>query len=356
VTYSLKQKLGTVIYDLPRFVWSMRPSPPHAWVSMRNRNERVSEPDRRLGTGDGLRCDWQWTTDLHIAKIFPSLGGALMKRALRDWPIEFQTAPILRDESPELSFIIGHRGLDRLPHLLLTIQSIASQQHTAVECIVVEQAASPDIKSHLPSWVRYVHTPLADADIPYCRSWAFNVGAREANGKVLVLHDNDMLVPRTYAAEILARQHRGSEVINLKRFIFYLSKEHSNGVLSRERSISDQPPDTVVQNLEAGGSVAISREAYFAIGGFDESFIGWGGEDNEFWERAATRRVWPYGYIPIVHLWHPSQPGKADTEDAAKQRFWQMTQIDAASRIQQLTKLQFGNREAPVSHEHAANR
>ncbi len=65
-----------------------------------------------------------------------------------------------------------------------------------------------------------------------------------------------------------------------------------------------------MQNAEAGGSIALSRDAFHAIGGYDESFVGWGGEDNEFWERAQTRRVWPYGYLPFVHLWHAPQPEK----------------------------------------------
>jgi hypothetical protein len=349
VTYSLKEKIGAVIYDLPRFVWSMRPSSHQAWVSIRNRDERLRHE------ADGAQCDWLWTSDLHLAKVFPQLGRRLMRRALRDWPIEFRSTPIRSDEKPEVSFIIGHRGLDRLPHLLLTIQSIASQRNASVECIVVEQAKAPDVKSHLASWVRYVHTPLFDSNTPYCRSWAFNVGARVANGKVLVLHDNDMLVPTDYAAEILARQKRGSEVVNLKRFIFYLSKEHSNRILSKESSISDQPPDSIVQNLEAGGSVAISREAYLGIGGFDESFIGWGGEDNEFWERAQTRRVWPYGSLPIVHLWHTAQPGKHEQQRETAELLEVRSAISPEQRIAELAVRDFGNPQSLLVAGHRSS-
>jgi predicted glycosyltransferase involved in capsule biosynthesis len=43
----------------------------------------------------------------------------------------------------------------------------------------------------------------------------------------------------------------------------------------------------------------------------DEEFVGWGGEDTEFWDRCQTLRVANHTYMPIVHLWHPSQPGKA---------------------------------------------
>jgi hypothetical protein len=79
--FSLKQKLGAVIYDLPRYLWAMRPSSRHPWVFMRNRDERLS-PVAGRRSPSGVRCDWQWTSDLHIAKVFPELGRHLMKRSL----------------------------------------------------------------------------------------------------------------------------------------------------------------------------------------------------------------------------------------------------------------------------------
>jgi hypothetical protein len=348
----VRQKLGTIVYDLPRFLWAMRPLGGAPWVNFRNRNERLIPSKLEKG----VACDWRWTSDLHIAKVFPPLGRWLMSRALRDWPIELRDERAKAHAASALSFIIGHRGNERLPHLLATLRSIASQRDVTFECIVVEQSIRPEIQNHLPRWVRYVHTPLPYAEMPYSRAWAFNVGARAAQTKALILHDSDLLVPIDYAKEVIGRFEDGYEVVNLKRFIFYLSEAHSTALLDGSEHLEQRAPEVVMQNAEAGGSIAINREAYFAIGGFDESFLGWGGEDNEFWERAATRHVWPYGYMPMVHLWHTTQPGKPDTETATKQRFWQMTQLDPSSRIQQLTKLHFGNREAPVSHEHFTNR
>ena len=70
--------------------------------------------------------------------------------------------------------------------------------------------------------------PLPRKDMPYSRSWAFNVGAETARGHLLIFHDNDMLVPQDYGREIADRHKEGYEVINLKRFIFYLSRQHSD--------------------------------------------------------------------------------------------------------------------------------
>jgi hypothetical protein len=347
--FSLKQKLGACIYDLPRSLWAIRPQSSQRrlsapWVYFRNRSERlIAAP-----AGLGVRCDWQWTSDLHVAKIFPSLGRLIMKRALRDFPVIFQKAPSEPKGPIEVSFIIGHRGMQRLPHLLLTLQSIAAQHDISFECIVVEQSAIPEVKGHLPPWVRYIHTPLASADLPYCRAWAFNVGARLAEGELLVLHDNDMLVTRDYAAQHFARVRDGYEVVSLKRFIFFLSRDHTGRLLGCDELPLDMPPESIMQNAEGGGSLAISREAYFAVGGFDESFVGWGGEDNEFWERAQTRLVWPYGYLPLLHLWHPAQPEKLESARSTTSLFETRSAIPALRRIAELTSRDFGNPK-PVS-------
>ena len=333
--YSLRQKVGAAVIDWPYFEIGLGRS----WTRIRNRQERLIEsPD-----GRGVVCQWRWTSDLHVAKVFPSLGARLMTRALADWPISFAVAPDNRGGEVQVSFVIGHRGIQRVPHLLATVATIAAQRGPRCECIVVEQSTDAEVRAKLPDWVRYVHTPLPNSDMPYCRSWALNVGARVAEGKVLVLHDNDMLVPEGYAAELWNRCTDGYEVINLKRFIFYLTERHSHEIASRLQLGIMRSPEVVMQNAEAGGSIALTRDAFVAIGGYDESFVGWGGEDNEFWERAQTRRVWPYGYLPIVHLWHPAQPRKQDPANPNSRHQVERSAIPPEQRIRELAARPYGD-------------
>lgn len=333
--YSLRQKVGAAVIDWTRFEIGLRSD----WVRIRNRRERlISSPH-----GRGIACQWQWTSDLHVAKVFPSLGLRLMMRAIRDWPLSFADAPPDSHGEVQVSFVVGHRGMQRVPHLLATLATIAAQRGVTCECIVVEQSNQSEVEKRLPPWVRYVHTPALVPEMPYCRSWALNVGARAARGKILVFHDNDMLVPQAYASELWARAQEGYEVINLKRFIFYLTATHSQAICAGDRDLSAAPADAIVQNAEAGGSVAMSRDAFFAIGGFDETFVGWGGEDNEFWERALTRKAWPYAYLPIVHLWHPAQAEKEKQDRIAARQFVEFSSIPAEQRIAALTQRKFGD-------------
>jgi len=93
----------------------------------------------------------------------------------------------------------------------------------------------------------------------------------------------------------------------------------------------------VVQNSPGGGSVAADKKAFGEIGRFDESFVGWGGEDNEFWERALTRRAYSFGYLPFIHLWHESQSEKPSAQaGGGAARFNELARIPAEERIRRL--------------------
>lgn len=327
-----KTHLGILLKDWRRFSRALAASPGQDYLSLCNRYEHLAPAP----SGPGYRCDWQWTSELHAARHWPGLGLRLMRRALADHPIRRQAGPDVATDQPDVSFIIGHRGTARLPHLLATIESIAGQQGVSIECLVVEQDTHSQVAGQLSDWVRHVHTPPPTADMPYCRSWTFNVGARLARGKVLVLHDNDMLVPADYSACILEHVQNGYDAVNLKRFIFYLQESHTAAIFSGESQPADQAPDYIIQNLEGGGSVAITRDGYHSIGGMDERFIGWGGEDNEFWDRIQTMKVWPYAYLPLVHLWHAAQPGKHQADNPTLQLQRELAKVPVMQRIQYL--------------------
>jgi hypothetical protein len=341
MAHAARRLAGVVLRDLPLYLPALARGG-EAHLAIRNRDEQLEPaPD-----ATGYRCNWRWTSDLHAPRVIPALGRQLMRRALAAHAVARCAAPATLGATPRISFVIGHRGLARLPLLLATLESIAAQRDVEIECVVIEQDIEPRLAGRLPTWVRHVHT-VSPPPMPYCRSWSFNVGALHARAPVLILHDNDMLVPVDYAAQILNRIARGFEVVNLKRFIFYLNESHTQDYLSGRAGLLDAAPEAVVQNLEAGGSVAVTRDAFERIGGMDESFVGWGGEDNEFWERAATLKVWPWANLPIVHLWHPAQAGKHDAAYATAQRYRELSQINPSVRIERLRASHRGQLSGP---------
>ncbi len=380
--YSAKQVVGTLIYDWPRFLLSLRHGVGNAcapWVWMRNRADRlVPNSD-----GPGVVCGWEHTRTIHLCDVFPVTGRWLLRRALRDWPIRLLEAPaqvggdcvcwrsegadpqdcgakapvppLLRCQlpgsglgalnsglqapgrRPHVSFLIGHRGEERAPLLLATLRSIAAQEDVAFECIVVEQDIEPRVRDRLPSWVRYLHTPPPRPDMPYCRSWTFNAAAGKAWGQVLICHDSDILVPAGYAREVMSRVAEGYQAVQPTRFVFYLDCASTASICERRSLAGRLETECVVEGLGGGGSIAITRDAFERIGGFDEEFVGWGGEDVEFWDRCGELRVWRYGYLPLVHLWHAPAPKKA-SGDRNNKLMLQKLQIPRTERIMDLSK------------------
>ncbi|HEX5472086.1 MAG TPA: galactosyltransferase-related protein, partial [Lacipirellulaceae bacterium] len=62
-----------------------------------------------------------------------------------------------------------------------------------------------------------------------------------------------------------------------------------------------------------GYNIGISREDFEAVNGFDESFVGWGCEDDDiaFRLRKAGRRIASaLPYTHGFHLWHPAEPSR----------------------------------------------
>jgi glycosyltransferase involved in cell wall biosynthesis len=66
----------------------------------------------------------------------------------------------------------------------------------------------------------------------------------------------------------------------------------------------------------AGYDFAIAREDFEAVNGFDEEYVGWGCEDDDFAARLrmAGRRIRTIaGSTRAYHMWHPGDPSRPAT-------------------------------------------
>lgn len=340
---SLRQRIGITTLECPAYLWALWGA--GNWVRLHNRLEKlIPAPDGR----PGVVCDWRWTSDLRACQLYPFLGRRLLRRAMHDWPLGTNPVrPNHTGSAPEVSFIIGHRGAEKVPHLQAVLQSVLAQAGPAVEVVVVEQAAEP-VLTVLPPGVTHVHAPPPEHDTPYNRSAAFNVGARAAQGEILICHDNDLLVPAAYAREACRILRSGGDVAYLGRFLFYLGEEHSRAVLSGREKVDAIPPVRVMQNFQ-GGTLAIRRDAFVDVGGFDEGFAGWGGEDNEMYDRCAGLRIHRYGYLPFIHLHHPPQPGSLGSRPTQAYLDERLA-VPREARIRELSARQFG-RPQGIDHQ-----
>lgn len=338
-----------LLRDLPRYRRALSKSgathrnDPGGWISLCNRIERLV-PERE---GPGLRCDWVWGSALHAAEVIPWLGREIFRAALAEWPIRFAAQPRELAETPKVSFIFAHAGSERLPQLRRTLQSIHAQHGVACECIVIDQSPTPSV-ARLPGPVTYRHLAKDGVPAGWHKAWAYNVGARLARGSILVFQDADVCVPDGYAAEVVrAIDDRGYGAASLQRFLFYLNPHDTERVYRDQALPQTAIPGMVFQNWK-GGTIAVARDAFLALGGFDEGFVDWGGEDDEFYDRCAQVGHCRAGYLPFVHLWHPPQPDRklAENPNIADVMPWRLG-MDRQARVDELVSRRFGAVDAP---------
>ncbi len=301
--YKIRYWLSIILTELPGYQVKLK-RPNDDWLYLANRKQ-ISVP---APTGCGLSILGDFTSYLRAPRLFPYLSKSLFQKALNQFEFQFDTAR-KRCGKPKVSYIIGHRGSDKILHLKLVIASIAAQSYDDIECIVVEQSKHSQLHDQLPDWVDYYHLQVGESDL-YNRALSFNYGVEKCQGDYLVLHDNDLLVPVCYTNSHIELLESGFDLANLKRYIFGLTKKNTEQLLNNQNLNKNYTPDYILQNAKGGGSLFITRSAYKKIGGFDERFCGWGGEDNEFWQRAQILNIYPFANLPLIHLWHSPQADK----------------------------------------------
>ncbi|MEQ9409410.1 MAG: galactosyltransferase-related protein [Fuerstiella sp.] len=344
--HSIKEQAGVLLKDSGRYRRALSANRRAAngdplWLHLCNRNESLEENPQ----GPGVYCPWRWTSDLHACKVNPAYGRRLAERAFADWPIEFADQP-RDDAAPRVSFIVAHEGHARLNHVLWTVRSILAQRHVSVECLVIDQSADPVFGNSLPAAVQHVHRPRPEGLTGWRKSWALNQGARLASGEILVFHDGDIVCPAGYAQALLA-QMKDAGAASIQRFLFNLNQGDTQRLFDSGSWPENFQPERIRQNWE-GGTIAVRREAFFELGGYDEAFVGWGGEDNEFFNRCRAVGHLTYGFVPFVHLWHQSQPDKHRSDNPnITHALDDRIRMPAAQRMAELQQRRFGDAQQP---------
>ena len=160
-------------------------------------------------------------------------------------------------------------------------------------------------------------------DQPFSKSAAVNDGVSRSSGDVLVIIDADGYMLSSAVLTCVRRiRHARSRNQRLwfipYRHFFRLTEYASDRVLQSDPChpyIFPMPPDACdIQNTSGsnhghwfGAMVQIwPREAFDEVGGWDERFRGWGGEDHSAM-RACDTLYWPHKTLPgqVLHLWHP---------------------------------------------------
>jgi predicted glycosyltransferase involved in capsule biosynthesis len=235
---------------------------------------------------------------------------------------------------PKVSIIIPVGGKGRLANFQLVLAALLNQTMQQLEVIVLEHSPVPLYQRQLPSSVKYHHVPMADDEEEFNKSRLFNKGVERARAPIIMLHDADILVPQDYVENTFRCLEDSTEAIRPLRLLFYLTEKQTEYLRNNHKIQPGLDIELVAQNSR-GGSVMLRKETYQQIGGHDERFTGWGGEDQEFLERLQTRKLFRGGLLPALHLWHPVAQKKAN-RDGNLGLLAELRKIEPARRVKLL--------------------
>jgi hypothetical protein len=144
------------------------------------------------------------------------------------------------------------------------------------------------------------------------KSKAVNLAAKKATKDIFVIADADVVYDPNLIVEAIKLVKKGG-------FVVPFTEVYNVEMQGTERLLKTKPTWPMEIKSEectksnwvyegfAGKLFVISRENFEAAGGFDERFIGWGGEDDAFSHAARTicgKLINLEG--KVFHLWHPS--------------------------------------------------
>ena len=305
------------------------------WEDLCNRHERLEN-----GEDGARRCLWQHSSLLTVARFFPGVGGRLLAHCRDEWPVQFSDTSQSAPDNPRISVVLPVGGRDRIPLFQCALSAFLAQTvREVMEIIAVEHDNASVYQDLCPSGVRYMRIPRA-AGHEFSRSRALNAGARAARAPCLLLHDSDVVPPARYVESLLSRLASGWDAVRPMRFLFQLDENSTREFVAAKGAYAPREVWAVQQN-NPGVAVAMAAQAYKDIGGHDEAFQGWGGEDQEFADRLQTRRLYPGGYVPLIHLWHPAAPKKA-SGDRNLDLTRRLREIPPAERMRRLRGLYSG--------------
>jgi len=200
------------------------------------------------------------------------------------------------------TFIIAYRHRnDRIHNLKRTLDWLYG--FGGVEIIIMEQ----DKKSKLIDYpIRGVKHYFTQSDQPFNKSQAFNAALKYSKTDVIVFGDCDLIMdPNKFISALnLLNEYECvspySRVIDLNPNEVGLSLDQMFKLDRAGRGETD-----IQKICLSGGIIFYRKEAIYKIGGWEEQFIGWGGEDD-FQSHKSKQLLTCFEQMGTTcyHLWH----------------------------------------------------
>jgi len=216
-----------------------------------------------------------------------------------------------------IPFRDAERGA-RLRNVIACLLALADQDpvDAAVRVTLIEADTSDRSRADIePLADRYLHVYK---DGRFNKSWTVNVGLRDAQRfgsgharRLACILDADILVERSFLAANLARFEASGHRAHLP-YRWSLSLDGPATRHAIRRRLIDRAASVELDSLRGlllreppGFCLWAESDLLHGVGGFDERFEGWGGEDDDVTGRIARHTPLARFDDPMLHLDHP---------------------------------------------------
>lgn len=189
-------------------------------------------------------------------------------------------------------------------HLEFCLQAVSTQT-AKCEVIVIDYISCPEYAEKIKNVVSkfaFTYLRTENPDPIWARGRALNVGIKNSTGNFVLFVDSDCVMPTYYVQ---------SHINHLKPDTFTYSKFYNTDPAVRKcgnfkdlmkQKTMIKPPLTNCESHQG-----ILKDTLNIVGCFDDTYRGWGVEDNDIYLR-LTRHGLVAQYVDcmLVHLYHPS--------------------------------------------------
>ena len=239
-----------------------------------------------------------------------------------------RTEPLGDAELPRVSIVIlNWNGRHHLGPCFSTLRRL-DYPEDRFEVILVDNGSDDGSQEEVRrkhSWVRLIENDRNHGFSAGCNQGALAAAQGELDPEILVFLNNDIHVDEGFLRELVAPVVRGEAAATTAKMMSWDGKLLNSaaggmnfhgigiqrGYLKEPDPMYDVPRKTL---FACGGAMAMDREAYFDVGGFDEEFFAYYEDVDLGW------RTWVLGYevryapTAVCYHHHSSTSGRVPVE------------------------------------------
>ena len=232
---------------------------------------------------------------------------------------------------------------NRLEHLRALFLCLLRQKKQADELIITDDGSSQKVLDFIGDLIpkaQFKVKHIYQEDKGFRKTRALNNAVRNSTGDLLIFCDQELIFGEEYIETIanniknniflMGRAHHTTEdekniilsdIENINSYNEIIKKLPAKYIETIDKMLKEDRKRRIIKTLRlakrgirlVGMSYALMKEAYLKVNGYDENYIGWGQEDDDFGNRLTVAGI--DGKELIIqniqlHLWHYSDPTK----------------------------------------------